>query len=139
LITFGSQFREWRVRLDYTQRELAKLTGVSHTYISKIEADATPHPPSDEFLRKAANVLLVPHHVIITQSGRTVPIKISDLEELTDAFKQIALDVHWAHGSEWDARPFRTCGSAHCILHRATLEKMQALNPVFVPDEPQAG
>lgn len=130
-LTFGEQFREWRIMRGYTQREVAEQTGVSHTYISKIEADATPHPPSDGFLRSAANMLLVPHHTMISLSGRTVAIKISDLGGLIDAFEALAQNHHWQHGPEWDDRPFSTCGSAHCILNRATLAKYKALNPNY--------
>lgn len=52
---FGQYFKELRREHKFTQRELAKKIGVSHTYISKIENDALP-APSRDMLENVAKV-----------------------------------------------------------------------------------
>ena len=52
---FGQYFRELRRENKFTQRELAKKIGVSHTYISKIENGH--YVPSIPVLKRIADGL----------------------------------------------------------------------------------
>lgn len=53
---FGELLRQYRLRANRTQEELAKAIGVDFTYISKIENRKAP-PPSRERIERAARFL----------------------------------------------------------------------------------
>jgi len=75
-MNFGKYLRQLR-NGKYSQRELAKLIGVSHPYISKIENGVEP-PPSEELIIKMAEVLGVEQHKMLSIANK-LP---SDLKEL---------------------------------------------------------
>jgi|GEM_PF-2038608 len=75
-MNFGKYLRQLR-NGKYSQRELAKLIGVSHPYISKIENGVEP-PPSEELIIKMAEVLGIDYHKMLSVANK-LP---SDLKEL---------------------------------------------------------
>lgn len=56
LTSFERELRRLRRRRGLTQKQLASLTGLHHTYISKIECGKMP-PPSTRSIKKLATAL----------------------------------------------------------------------------------
>ena len=52
---FGATVRREREKLEIGLREMAKMIGVSPTYLSKIERDEFP-PPAEDKVRKIAEI-----------------------------------------------------------------------------------
>lgn len=76
---FGQYFKELRREHKFTQRELAKRIGVSHTYISKIENGALPAPSRDmlenvakTYRMDSANDLLIAAKIIPNDVKRAI-------------------------------------------------------------------
>jgi transcriptional regulator with XRE-family HTH domain len=67
-----------RVRLKLTQEELAEKAKMKATYLSKLERDQLPTPPSEEVLISLAYALQADPHEIIVKAGR-VPSDFRDL------------------------------------------------------------
>lgn len=80
--TFGAQFREWRKQARFTQRELADVLHVSHTYISKIENDRLQVPPSERVLRDAAYHFGEGAGRMIELAGHKVEVPIAEYKRL---------------------------------------------------------
>jgi transcriptional regulator with XRE-family HTH domain len=53
----GNRIRDLRLARGLTQQALAEKVGVDDTYISKIERDVLPYPPSTATLQRLAQVL----------------------------------------------------------------------------------
>ena len=51
--SFGATVRRERERMEIGFREMAKLIGVSPTYLSKVERDELP-PPAEDKVKKIA-------------------------------------------------------------------------------------
>ena len=66
--SFGAQIRRTRQRLAFTLDDLAKLTGISKPYLSLIETDNVPNPPSDEKLVKLEQMLKLPAGQLVRQA-----------------------------------------------------------------------
>ena len=71
--TLGSTVRELRRARGITQQQLAEAAGVDDTYISKIEKDRLPYPPSAETLRLIAKALAADPLELFTKAERTPP------------------------------------------------------------------
>lgn len=68
-MTFGEYFKTKREEAHITQRDLAAMTGIDHTYISKIEHDVTP-PPSLKTIHRICQVLRCDEQSMIIQAGK---------------------------------------------------------------------
>lgn len=55
--TFGQQLRDLRKAKSLTQRQLAERVGVDFTYLSKLENDRKDFSPSEDVIRRLADVL----------------------------------------------------------------------------------
>jgi transcriptional regulator with XRE-family HTH domain len=69
---FGARLRELRKQAGFSQRELADMTGINFTYLSKIESGAMP-PPSEKILSRLAEVLKVDKDELMTLAGKIPP------------------------------------------------------------------
>lgn len=66
---FGTYLRTQRKRSGLTQQQLAKLTGIDFTYISKLENNVAP-APSIQTLRRMADAFNVSDHEVCAAAGR---------------------------------------------------------------------
>ncbi len=71
--TLGSTVRDLRRSKGITQQQLAEAVGVDDTYISKIEKDRLPYPPSAETLRLIAKALAADSLELLAKAERTPP------------------------------------------------------------------
>ena len=69
---FGRYIRELRLRKALSQRELARLSGLNHSEISRIEGGSRP-TPSPESLAKLAPHLGVTHEELMRRLGYLAP------------------------------------------------------------------
>jgi transcriptional regulator with XRE-family HTH domain len=67
---FGERVRELREERHISQRELAAMTGVDFTYISKIETGKNA-PPSMKAIHSIAIALSADEHDLIELAGKT--------------------------------------------------------------------
>jgi transcriptional regulator with XRE-family HTH domain len=66
---FGEFVRRRRIDKDVGLREMAKLIGVSPTYLSKIERDEFP-PPAEDRVRAIAEVIGCDADELLARAGR---------------------------------------------------------------------
>lgn len=83
---FSSFLRTIIQKRGYSYRELGKLSGVNHTYVSKI-CRGTSGTPSPEILRKLAGPLCMPYEELLKAAGHllsenTTPYTAGTGEEL---------------------------------------------------------
>jgi len=71
--TLGSTIRELRRAKGITQQQLGEAAGVDDTYISKIEKDRLPYPPSADTLRLIAKALAADPLELFAKAERTPP------------------------------------------------------------------
>src|SRR5688572_27195791 len=64
----GPKLRRRRLRLGLTLDELAGRTGISKPYLSLIETQRVPNPPSDEKLRRLEQTLGFTPGELVTQA-----------------------------------------------------------------------
>lgn len=69
-MTFGERVRELREERHISQRELAAMTGIDFTYISKIETGKNA-PPSMKSIHAIALALSVDEYDLIELAGKT--------------------------------------------------------------------
>ena len=74
---FGATVRSEREKLKIGLREMAKMIGVSPTYLSKIERDEFP-PPAEDKVRKIAEILGRDVDQLLALAGKVS----SDLSEI---------------------------------------------------------
>lgn len=74
---FGAFIRRERQARELGLREMAKIIGVSPTYLSKIERDEFP-PPAEDKVRKIAEVIGCDADELLARAGRVS----SDLSEI---------------------------------------------------------
>jgi HTH-type transcriptional regulator, competence development regulator len=89
---FGETIRELRKAKNLGQRALAKMIGVSHTYVSEIENEKLDFGdyPSDELIRKLAKALDADEDKLLTLAEK-VPDDIKQrVIERPDVFRKIA-------------------------------------------------
>jgi transcriptional regulator with XRE-family HTH domain len=74
---FGQLVRVRRVEKEIGLREMAKMIGVSPTYLSKVERDEFP-PPAEDKVRKIAGIIGCDADELLARAGRVS----SDLSEI---------------------------------------------------------
>jgi transcriptional regulator with XRE-family HTH domain len=74
---FGEFVRRKRVEKEIGLREMAKMIGVSPTYLSKVERDEFP-PPAEDKVRKIAEIIGCDSDELLARAGRVS----SDLSEI---------------------------------------------------------
>jgi len=98
----GSRIRDLRLAKGLTQQALAEKVGVDDTYISKIEGDVLPYPPSTKTLHRLAKVLNGDPLEFIslakrTPSGFEILTTASSAREFLRAASKISLgDREWS-------------------------------------------
>ena len=68
-MTFGSWLREKRNESGLSQRALADLLEIDHTYLSKIETSTMP-APGEQTLQRIASVLSMGTDLVYRKAGR---------------------------------------------------------------------
>jgi transcriptional regulator with XRE-family HTH domain len=76
-IKFGAFVRQEREEREIGLREMAKMIGVSPTYISKVERDEFP-PPAEDKVRKIAEIFNIDVDELLARAGKVS----SDLSEI---------------------------------------------------------
>lgn len=91
---FGELLKSYRKEKRISQRKLGELAGVDFTYISKIE-NGTQAPPSEEVIRRIAEILEVDAHRLILSANK-IPsdyqasiFNNKDVDELHVLFRKI--------------------------------------------------
>jgi len=74
---FGAFVRRHREAREIGLREMAKMIGVSPTYLSKVERDEFP-PPAEDKVRKIAEIIDCDADELLARAGRVS----SDLSEI---------------------------------------------------------
>lgn len=75
--TFGPHLHRLRLAKGLTQKELANIINVDHTYISKLESSILP-PPSEDSVKALANVLGVDPLMFCHAAG-IVPWEVAEV------------------------------------------------------------
>ena len=75
--SFGATVRRERERLEIGLREMAKMIGVSPTYLSKVERDEF-HPPAEDKVKKIAEIIGRDPDELLALAGQVA----SDLTEI---------------------------------------------------------
>lgn len=70
---FSMKFKSFRKKAGLTQRALAKMVGVSHTYISKIENNKLEHPPSISTICNMAEAMGIDSAELLRVSQKLPP------------------------------------------------------------------
>jgi transcriptional regulator with XRE-family HTH domain len=78
--SFGAKVRRERGRLDLGLREMAKMIGVSPTYLSKVERDEFP-PPAEDRVKAIADIIGCDADELLALAGRVS-------SDLTDIIKR---------------------------------------------------
>ena len=92
MTTFGKRMRELRLTKALSQKRLASLIGVHHTYLSKVESGKLDYAlyPGEELIRKLAAALNADEMELFLLA-RKVPKQISErVLERPDAFRKLA-------------------------------------------------
>ena len=66
----GDYLRRRRKDKDFGLREMALKAGVSPSYLSRLESGDETHPPSEDALRRFAEVFCEPPDVLMRLAGR---------------------------------------------------------------------
>jgi len=74
---FGAFIRREREAKEITLREMAKMIGVSPTYLSKVERDEFV-PPAEDKVRKIAEMIGCDAEELVALAGR-VPLELSEI------------------------------------------------------------
>jgi transcriptional regulator with XRE-family HTH domain len=85
-MTVGERIKELRKAKGYTQRQLAVLTGVDFTYLSKIENDRLEHTPSIKALQVLATILDADELELITLADK-MPTALRDIAQSPEALQ----------------------------------------------------
>ena len=85
---FGSYIRQLRRDKQLTQRAFAEQLEVDFTYISKIENGKTDNPPSEDVIRKMAQILEIDADRLLDLAGK---FNQSDLRRAVEDTPEIAI------------------------------------------------
>lgn len=69
-MTFGETVKKLRKQKRITQRDLAKKLRINFTYVSKIENNKLEAPPSEELIRRLAEVLHAEPEMLLELAGK---------------------------------------------------------------------
>ncbi len=88
---FGEYLRNLRKNKGFTLKDLAKLTGLSHSYLSQLERGirGSNGAPSPELLRKLSEPLGVDYYELMEKAGYFTP---EEAKERRSAFKSALID-----------------------------------------------
>ncbi|EDX82535.1 Helix-turn-helix domain protein [Synechococcus sp. PCC 7335] len=86
--TFGQHIKTGRVKKGYSQRTLAELVGVDHSYLSKIENDSSEYPPKPIVIRRLARYLKLDAIELTYLSGRIPPADAKIIQALAKQYKK---------------------------------------------------
>ncbi len=101
-MTFGEKLRALRQQKKLTLRALAEATGMSFTYLSKIENGRVPYTPSPEKIRLLAEALGVDSLELLRAADK-VPPEMAELTAHPAARKFIERAREVASPEDWDA------------------------------------
>ena len=101
-MTFGERLRSLRREKKLTLRALAEATGLSFTYLSKIENGRVPYTPSPEKIRLLAVALRVDSLELLRAADK-VPPEMADLTAHPAARKFIERAREVASPEDWGA------------------------------------
>ncbi len=101
--SLGHKLRELRHKVGITQHDLAEQVGVDDSYISKIENDRLPYPPSGETLRLLARVLQTNPLELLSLADRT-PKEFAGFSSSPDAYEFFETAARYdLRKSDWQA------------------------------------
>jgi transcriptional regulator with XRE-family HTH domain len=83
-MSFGAYLRNLRRQKRLSQKELADMVDMDHTYLSKIETEVLP-PPSEKNIKKLAQILEVSEDELLVLAHKTP----SDLRDVITKDKNI--------------------------------------------------
>lgn len=101
-MTFGERLRSLRQQKKLTLRALAEATGLSFTYLSKLENGRVPYTPSAEKIRSLAGALGV-DSLELLQAADKVPPEVAELTAHPAARRFIERAREVASPEDWDA------------------------------------
>jgi HTH-type transcriptional regulator, competence development regulator len=103
MANLGKKLRDLRRKSGLTQHELAEQVGVDDSYISKIENDRLPYPPSGETLRLLARVLRADPLELLAVADRT-PKEFAGFSDNPDAYEFLQTAARYdLRKSDWQA------------------------------------
>jgi len=101
--SLGHTLRELRRKVGLTQHELAEQVGVDDSYISKIENDRLPYPPSGETMRLLARVLRANPLELLSLADRT-PKEFAGFSSSPEAYEFFETAARYdLRKSDWQA------------------------------------
>lgn len=77
-----------------TQKQLAAAIECDITYVSKIENGRNDYPPSEEIIRKIADVLKLDFDELLLNSGRIDKDTLAIFHELAEKYPQFIPFIH---------------------------------------------
>jgi transcriptional regulator with XRE-family HTH domain len=101
-MTFGKRLRELRQKKGLTLRGLAEATGLSFTYLSKVETGKVPYTPAVDKIRAIAEVLEV-DALELLEAADKVPPELGTLASDPSARKFIERAREIASPDDWEA------------------------------------
>jgi HTH-type transcriptional regulator, competence development regulator len=101
-MTFGERLRELRRQKGMTLRALAYATGLSFTYLSKIETGKVPYTPSVEKIRALAEALDI-DSLDLLQAAEKVPPELAELTRTPQSRRFIERAREIASPDDWEA------------------------------------
>lgn len=98
----GNKLKALRDQQNLSQRDLARSSGLTASYISKIESDSLPNPPSSDALTSLAHSLSVEEVELLSAAGRVPsPFDVVGAQpEAARFFRQAAERIQT--GEDWD-------------------------------------
>jgi transcriptional regulator with XRE-family HTH domain len=103
MASLGKKILQLRRKVGLTQHELAAQIGVDDSYISKIENDRLPYPPSGETLRLLARVLGTDSLELLALAERT-PKELAAFSDNPDAYEFLQVAARYdLKKSDWQA------------------------------------
>lgn len=97
LIEIGTRLRERRKSLDFTLKYASTKVGVSENYISEIEKGTKGKIPSDDVIRKLADVYMMEERELFRGFGKLPISLVEELEKhdvLLDTLYRIKKNKH---------------------------------------------
>jgi transcriptional regulator with XRE-family HTH domain len=90
---FGSSLKSFREQRGLGLRELARKAKISAAFLSQVEAEKAPTPPSEKKLRALARALGVEPEVLMAEAGRLPEDVIKIIQRHPDEYIGILRDL----------------------------------------------
>jgi HTH-type transcriptional regulator, competence development regulator len=100
--TFGSRLRVLRHEKGFTLRQLADLTALDFTYLSKVENGRVPYTPAADTIRVIAKALGADPMELLTLANK-LPVELESLNSHVQARRFFARAQEIASPDDWDA------------------------------------